>query len=502
MYSRKKKLALNSITSVAHQLVAIICGFITPRLILSAFGSDINGLVSSITNFLGIISLIELGVGTVVNSSLFEPLARHDVAWISKIYVSADRFFKRIALILLLYTLFLLFTYPYIIDVKYDFWFTASLIITICIDFFSRYYFGITNSILLSSDQKAYINNIIIIVTLIINTFSVALLIYMGMSIQVVKMATSVIFLARPVFLSWYVARHYEINRKIDFAEEPIKQKWNGIAQHFAAFSLNTMPMVFLTCFSTLSNVSVYATYNLVTTGIINFFSSATSGIFSYFGDMWAREEKETLREDFYFFEWLIHNAAVLIFGCTGMLIVSFVQVYTRGITDANYIQPVFSALLVSAFAVRILRLPYNYLILATGHYKQTQHNYIIATGLIIAVSLFAVPEFGLKGVAAGMLAAMIYQTVWMAWYDYKTFLQDPMNHFYKIIIFDIIFVLIGISVSSSIQMSSVSYFSWAVQGLSIFSVWTVVMMVLNLLFYRTECKKISVFILRKVRNK
>ena len=502
MYRRKKKLVLNSITSIVHQVVAMICGFITLRLILSAFGSDINGLVSSITNFLGIISLLDLGVGTVVNSSLFEPLARNDIASISKIYVSADKFFKRIALILLVYVLFLIITYPYIINVKYDYWFTASLIIVMCIDSFARYYFGITNSLLLSSDQRAYINNFIIIVTLIVNTASVAVLIYMGQSIQIVKLVTSVIFLARPAFLYWYVANHYAVDRTIKFTEEPIKQKWNGMAQHFAAFFLNTIPTILLTCFSTLANVSVYATYNLITSGILNFFSSATGGFFSYFGDMWARNEKKALREEFHYFEWLIHNTAILIFGCTGMLIVNFVQVYTKGIADAVYVQPVFSAILVVAFAVRILRLPYNYLILATGHYKQTQDNYVIAVLLNFIISLLAVQKYGLEGVAAGILVAMIYQTFWMARYDYKTFLEASMTCFYKKIVFDMVFVIIGVFLSSSIQMRSVSYVSWFFQSLLVFSIWTGVMLVLNLVFYQAESKKMTAFISRKVFHK
>ena len=50
-------------------------------------------------------------------------------------------------------------------------------------------------------------------------------------------------------------------------------------------------------------------------------------------------------------------------------------QVYTAGINDANYIQPLFAVLLVLANAVHCLRMPYNLMILAGGHYKQTQNN-------------------------------------------------------------------------------------------------------------------------------
>ena len=72
---RKRRLFYNTISSLIFQLTTIICGFILPRLILTAFGSEVNGLVNSIIQFLGIISFLELGVGAVVQSTLYKPLA-------------------------------------------------------------------------------------------------------------------------------------------------------------------------------------------------------------------------------------------------------------------------------------------------------------------------------------------------------------------------------------------------------------------------------------------
>ena len=92
--NRTQKLKLNTVTSLVNQIVLIICGFIVPVLILHAFGSAVNGLVNSITQFLGFISLLELGVGAVVQSALYKPLADKDNASVSRIYVSANRFFR------------------------------------------------------------------------------------------------------------------------------------------------------------------------------------------------------------------------------------------------------------------------------------------------------------------------------------------------------------------------------------------------------------------------
>ena len=55
---REKKLVANTGTSLLLQICTIICGFILPRMILGAFGSSVNGMVNSISQFLGVIGFL------------------------------------------------------------------------------------------------------------------------------------------------------------------------------------------------------------------------------------------------------------------------------------------------------------------------------------------------------------------------------------------------------------------------------------------------------------
>ena len=64
------------------------------------------------------------------------------------------------------------------------------------------------------------------------------MLISKGFSVQAVKLSTAVIFLLRPIGQAVYVHTHYNIDKKILFDGEPIKQKWNGFAQHVAGVVL------------------------------------------------------------------------------------------------------------------------------------------------------------------------------------------------------------------------------------------------------------------------
>ena len=71
---------LNSAASLLLEFVSVICGFIVPRLIIGTYGSDINALTSSITQFLSYIALVEAGVGGVIRAALYRPLAEKNTA--------------------------------------------------------------------------------------------------------------------------------------------------------------------------------------------------------------------------------------------------------------------------------------------------------------------------------------------------------------------------------------------------------------------------------------
>lgn len=497
MNKNGKKLALNTVTSFGLQVVITISGFILPRLILGTYGSDVNGLVNSITQFLGVISLLDFGVGAVVQSTLYKPLADNDKDHISKIYVSADRFFKRLAMILLLYVVILIIVYSAFLQKKFDYLYTASLILALSVSLFAQYYFGIVNGFLLSAHQRIYIQNTVQIFTVILNTVVCSVLINIGCSIQTVKFTTSFIYLARPLCLYIYVKRHYDIDKKISYTDEPIKQKWNGMAQHFAYYVLTGTDNIVLTVFSTLDNVSVYSVYNIIISGVTNVIMSMKNGFQSLIGEMLAKNKYDELKNFFGYFEWLIHTVTVLVFGCTGVLIVPFIKVYTQGINDACYIRPLFAVLITIANAAHCLRLPYNTLILAAGHYKQTQSNYIIAMIMNIVISIATVKLWGLVGVAIGTLAAMAYQTVWMAWYNSKNIICWNIKIFIKQIGADILTVLTAAMLTFKIPLLDVSYQSWILQALEVFSVWFIVILIINFLFYRQ--KLASLFLKIKV---
>lgn len=501
---REKRLAANTVSSLMLQLCTIICGFILPRMILAGFGSNVNGMINSITQFLGVISFLELGVGSVIQSSLYKPLADKDNETISKIIVSGQKFFSRLAMILFVYVCILMGSYPFFAKQDFGLVYTSTMVAILSISSFAQYYFGIVNSILLNADQKGYVSNITQIVTLILNTVFCIVLIKHGASIHIVKLTTSLIYVIRPLYLSFYVKQHYCLDRKIKYDKEPIKQKWNGVAQHVAAVVLDGTDNIVLTIFAGLKIVSIYSVYNIVVAGVKQLFLAMTNGVQSLIGELWAKQELDELKRFFGWVEWSIHTGTTFVFGVTSILIVPFIQIYTYGINDVNYVQPLFAILIVAANAGHCLRLPYNIMILAGGHYRQTQKNYIVAATINIIVSVLAVKTLGLVGVAIGTLLAMFYQTVWMAIYDSKNLICWPIKNFIKQMVVDVISVLAFSLLAAVFKFNTITWLAWVEYAIVISISALIIQVVINTLFYKKYMVQLAsklrrVFVKRKV---
>ena len=481
---RKIYLRRNTIMSLVFEVLTIINGFILPRFILTYFGSATNGLISSVNNFLGFIALCEVGMGAVVPANLYKPLADNDLDKISAIIVSAQKFYRLVAMIMVGYVAILTIVYP-LLTSEFNHSFTASLIIIISISTFAQYYFGITYTLLLKADQRQYISLVINSATLILNTVLSILLITKGCSIHIVKAISSLIFITRPLFLNIYVRKHYNLNLKVKYNGEPIEQKWNGMAQHLASTIQEKADTIILTFFSTLGNVSVYGVYFMVVNGMRGFIYASTAGISAMIGNMLAKKEMSALKRTFSRFEWTMHTISTLLFTITGILIVPFVKVYTLGITDVNYIVPEFAYLLCLALAFRCMQMPYNIVVQAANHFKQTQGSAIMEPVINIVISVILVYKWGLVGVAVGTLVSMIYRVIYLAIYLMRNILYTRIDAFFKQIAIDAISVVFMILGTSWISMKEVTYYHWIGMAFCVSMICLGISGIVNIIFYR-----------------
>lgn len=436
--------------------------------------------------------MLESGFGPVVKSILYKPIASKDKKEIENILKASEKFFRTISYIFIVYIIGLCIALPMIVSNEFNIWYTLSLVIIISISTFAEYYFGMTYRLYLQAEQRTYVTSLIQIGTTILNTVMIVVLIYFGKSIQVVKLASAIIFVARPLLQNLYVKKKFNINLSNVEANYKIKQKWDGLAQHIASVINNNTDVVVLTLFTNTVEVSVYSIYLLIVNGIKSLVQAFTGGVDASFGDMIAKGEKELLNKSFKVYELFYFTIVTIIFSVTLIMIVPFVSVYTRGITDANYYRPIFAYLLVIAEFMWTIRLPYSSITLAAGHFKETMKGAWVESITNIVLSVILVFKFGITGVAIGTLIAMIIRTVEFMYHTSKYILERNQWHSFKRIIIIAVQVCIIVVVANIIpNMNITNYFTWIIQAIIIGIVSSIVVIISNIILYKNDTKEI-----------
>ncbi len=491
---RSKKALMNTATSLLLQLVSVICGFIVPRIIIGTYGSEVNGLTASITQFLSYIALFEAGVGGVVRAAMYKPLAHNDLTKLSGIVKATENFFRKIALIFVGYMLVLAGAFPILVNKDFDWLFTAVLVVIIGISTFAQYYFGMTYTVLLYADQKRYITSFLQIFTVILNAILVVIFANLGASIHWLKLGTAAVYILRPIVLNLYVKRKYQLDKTVKPYTAAIEQRWDGLGHHIAYFVNLNADVVILTLVSKISSafsiaeVSVYTVYHAVVYGIVNITSSFSAGMEAGFGNMIANGEKENLNKKFSFYEFIYYTVVTIVFTCAGILILPFVKVYTAGIADVNYIRPVFAYIIVLAYAAYAIRSPYNTLTLAAGHYKQTRNGAFLEAGINVVVSVICVFIWGIVGVAIGTLAAMVFRTVQYARYLSKNILERSFMVFIKRVVIAALISVVSIVLVNVLPKVAVeSYITWFLFAIETAAIVVAITFIFSFIFAKSE---------------
>ena len=229
------------------------------------------------------------------------------------------------------------------------------------------------------------------------------------------------------------------------------------------------------------------------------FYDSISPG----FGDMIARNEKKKLNEVFSAAESLFFTFITIVFTCTFVLITPFVEVYTSGITDVDYIRPVFGYLIVTAALFSVVRNPYSSVTLAAGHYKQTRNGAIVECLVNLLVSIVFVINFGLVGVAIGTVIAMFIRTCEFIYHSSKYILgRSVLIPIRKIILMTIeMLMIIGIASILPLSLND-DFLGWLVEAAIVFGLACVICLPINVLLFRDDFNNIGTVFRRALENK
>lgn len=396
---------------VISQIVTLLLGIIIPRLVIVNFGSDVNGLLSSVKQIFVYVSLLEAGIGTAALQALYAPIAADDKAQISGIMAATDRYYKRTGIFYGIAVVLLSFIYP--IVVKSD----ISNIVVVAIIVFQgmsgviKYFFQGKLAILLRVDGKSYITTNATTIVNVASHLVQIILILSGFNIVAVQFAYFIINLLQMLYITYYVKKHYAwLDLKCEPDYSSLKQSKNVIVHQISGLIFNNTDILLLTYFCGLKIVSVYSLYTLIISCVSNIIDSICSSVEFVLGQAFNSDRKYFLKlQETYETYYLAISFGF--FTITLVMLPSFIRIYSSGVTDANYVDKWLPYLFVALNVLMYARRTSSQIINFAGHFKQTQWRSVIESVINLTVSLILVSKIGIYGVLIGTIVALFYRT-------------------------------------------------------------------------------------------
>lgn len=416
--SRTARFVKNTLSTAIYQLTAMVMGFITPRLMILYYGSEVNGLIVSVTEFLTYFKMVEAGLAAAAYVALYEPLARRDYPAISGVVSAARGFYNTAGWLFVGITLLFSVFYPVfvpVLDVNGVQMSSLSVMLLIiamgasgALEFFTMSRFRV----LLTADQHTYVVSLASMASLMLSTTLLVVLPFLGADVIVVRLAASLTILLRAALLNRYVNKHYA---QVDVHAVPNKKalakRWDALYVELTKVFQQGAGVILGTVITREPGVlSVYGVYHMVTVGLWGILKMATTGIYSIFGNLLVSGDQKKFQNAYRDFECLYHLGVTILFGVAAVLIVPFVNLYTHGIHDANYNVPVLGLLIVFEAMTTHCKIPFELMISASGKFREVRSHCLwqVAVSVVLggALGLMLLPlgaEWSLCGIVAGV---------------------------------------------------------------------------------------------------
>lgn len=458
-----KKSIYNIFFSLLSQIIMIVFGLILPRLFLLSYGSEVNGLLSSISQVFIYITLLEAGVGTATLQALYNPVSQNDNNVINGILSATRRYYIKSGLIYVLILFFVAIAFPNILNTTISKLTIFSIVLINGVGGLINFFYLAKYRILLQAEGKNYIFTNLGTIVYIFTSIIKIILIQMGYDFIVVQTVYIFLIIFQVLYVQYYIKKNYKwLNFTVKPSYNLISQKNSVLIHQISALVFNSTDILILSFFCNLKVVSVYTLYTLLFGTIGTFSGIISNGITFVFGQTFGSDSRKFVKlHDI--FE-LYYMAIVFAFYTVAYIfVIPFIRIYTSNIIDINYVDYLLPMLFVAINIISNGRTSVIQIINVSGHFKDTQKQAIIEAILNLVISVALVNFIGIYGVLIGTILASLKRTFYFINYANKNILgRSPNVTFLRWGRNTIIFIIL-IIISSQIKIEFDSYLKIAI---------------------------------------
>ena len=228
----------------------------------------------------------------------------------------------------------------------------------------------------------------------------------------------------------------------------------------------------------------------MISSNIRKIVNSVSSGTTAAFGNMIARNEDSILKKRFEQYELLTFLVCYILFTSAAVLFIPFVAIYTKGITDVNYIRYGLAVCFCTAEFFACVKLVYENVVFAAGKFKQTKKTAYAEAAINIIASIILVQFIGLSGILIGTICAGVFRTLMYNMYASKNIVHRSSWRILPKIIYVVICVAISAYIAWLLPFAKVNTIgAWLVCAFVVTICFTIIGVVFSYLFFKDDTK-------------
>lgn len=495
---KKSKIYKNVISGFGGQLIAIILGLIVPRFFITSYGSDINGLLSTITQIFTYMALLEAGIGQAAKNLLYKPFQEKDSDGISEIASVAKTYFRKFTIIYGVGVVVLALILPFALKTNVDNITIALIVLFEGMSGVISFYFIQTSSIIIGVDGKNYINNTITLLNKIAGYAVKIIMAALGLNIVLLQFVFFLVTVAKVFFYQIYFRKNYSwIKFKKTGKDIKLKDRNSYILTEICWTIFSSTDMIVLSTFVSTQLSSVYGIYNMIFANISMLVNSVFASV-SYILGYSYHDSLDKYAKVHDSFNSIFLGLITILMSVCYVLTIPFVTLYTRGVTDVNYIYTSLPLMFCLIQLISWSRYTSGQLTGIAGYAKQTSYISLIEAILNLSLSIVFVHKYGIVGVTLATVIALPIKVIWCTYVADKKVIKRSYWKSISIIGINFLFFFGVVFLSRFYQPTISNYGQFFMWGIILTIVFGIVGMGLNLLVNKECWQVVRRYILKR----
>lgn len=445
--SRTKNTVFNLIANIGGQGASILLRFISRTVFIYVLGKGYLGINGLFSNILEILSLAELGVGTAIIYSMYEPLAKKDLERLAALTNYYKILYRKIAGIVFTVGILLVPFLDDIVNLNQDepqlyLFYILSLLNTT----FS--YFCVYKTSILTADQKEYKLKIYRTIFQFVQVIAQIVVLILFKSYLIYMITQIICLLCSNIWTAQKASKLYpdvNSNREAKLSREEKRDMWTNIRAMFSykigGVLMNNTDQILISTLINTETVGLYSNYLMVTQSLTSIMGMAFTSVRASIGNLATEKKFEKEYEIFKVLEllafWIFGGGAIGL----AVLFNDFISLWV----GKSYLLDEKTVLVIGlSFYIAGVVYPILCYRETVGLFKQTKNILFYSSIINLVLSVILGNIFGLVGILLATVIARICTNVWYEPYKlYKSYFKKPFGEYFLIHLKDVIVIVV-----------------------------------------------------------